>query len=68
MMSALATKNELIKNSIIMEEYGAQAIIIMDSTGTYLPNDVEERITSLKENLTVPVGFHAHNNLSLRCS
>lgn len=64
MMSALASKNELIKNSIIMEEYGAQAIIIMDSTGTYLPNDVEERITSLKENLTVPVGFHAHNNLS----
>ena len=46
-----------------MEEYGAQAIIIMDSTGTYLPNDVEERISKLKTYTNINVGFHAHNNL-----
>jgi 4-hydroxy 2-oxovalerate aldolase len=35
----------------------------MDSTGTYLPMDVEERISLLKKELNILVGFHAHNNL-----
>lgn len=63
MMSALITADELVEQAKIMESYGAQGIIIMDSTGTYLPADVKERITKLKFNLKVPVGFHAHNNL-----
>jgi 4-hydroxy 2-oxovalerate aldolase len=63
MMSALITPQELMEQAKIMEGYGARAIIIMDSTGTYLPFDVQQRISLLKSNLTVPVGFHAHNNL-----
>ena len=63
MMSALITPQELLKQAKIMEEYGAKAIIIMDSTGTYLPFDVQQRISLLKSNLKIPVGFHAHNNL-----
>lgn len=63
MMSALISTEKLIEQSKIMEDYGAQAIIIMDSTGTYLPSDVKERISSLKENLKIKIGFHAHNNL-----
>jgi len=64
MMTALASTKELVDNAIIMQEYGAQAIVIMDSTGTYLPNDVKERISTLKDILSIPVGFHAHNNLN----
>jgi 4-hydroxy 2-oxovalerate aldolase len=63
MMSALITPQELLEQAKIMEEYGAKAIIIMDSTGTYLPFDVQQRISLLKSNLKIPVGFHAHNNL-----
>lgn len=63
MMSALINSKELVEQAKIMEDYGAQAIIIMDSTGTYLPNDVEERISKLKEYINIEVGFHAHNNL-----
>ena len=63
MMSALITAEELAEQAKIMEDYGAQAIIIMDSTGTYLPHDVKERISLLKARLNVKVGFHAHNNL-----
>jgi 4-hydroxy 2-oxovalerate aldolase len=48
-----------------MQSYGAEAIIIMDSTGTYMPKDVEDRIRLLVDNLSVPVGFHGHNNLGL---
>jgi len=63
MMSALISTKELVEQAKIMEGYGAQAIIIMDSTGTYLPNDVQERVSSLKEFTNIKVGFHAHNNL-----
>lgn len=63
MMSALADTQTLVENAKYMEEYGAEAIIIMDSTGTYLPKDVTERITALKNTLNIEVGFHAHNNL-----
>jgi 4-hydroxy 2-oxovalerate aldolase len=65
MMSALADTDTLIKNAKIMEDYGADAIIIMDSTGTYLPSEVMERIWELKTYLGIDIGFHAHDNLGL---
>jgi len=65
MMSALADVKTLIENAKTMESYGAEAIIIMDSTGTYLPVDVEDRIKHLKAYLNIDVGFHAHDNLGL---
>jgi 4-hydroxy 2-oxovalerate aldolase len=65
MMSALIDSKELSNQAKIMENFGAKSIIIMDSTGTYMPSDVKERIQILKENLTIPIGFHAHNNLGL---
>jgi 4-hydroxy 2-oxovalerate aldolase len=63
MMSALTDTQTLVENAKYMEEYGAEAVIIMDSTGTYLPKDVTERIEALKNGLNIEVGFHAHNNL-----
>ena len=63
MMSALTDTQTLVKNAKHMEEYGAEAVIIMDSTGTYLPKDVYKRIQALKNDLNIEVGFHAHNNL-----
>jgi 4-hydroxy 2-oxovalerate aldolase len=65
MMSALADTKTLVENAKTMESYGAEAIIIMDSTGTYLPVDVVERSVALYNELRVPFGFHAHDNLGL---
>jgi 4-hydroxy 2-oxovalerate aldolase len=65
MMTALADVGQLIENAKIMEDYGAEAIIIMDSTGTYLPFDVEQRIKALSHEISVKIGFHAHNNLGM---
>lgn len=65
MLSALTSKETLLEQSKLMVDYGAEAIILMDSTGSFLPSDVRERIELLVENLGVEVGFHAHNNLSL---
>jgi len=63
MMSALIDSDTLAEQAKIMQDYGASAVIVMDSTGSYLPYDVEERITKLKSSLQISVGFHAHNNL-----
>lgn len=65
MMSALADTTTLVEEAKKMEKYGAETFLIMDSTGTYLPRDVEERIKALKDNLSISVGFHGHNNLGL---
>jgi len=65
MMSHMAEIGVLCEEAKKMEVYGAEAVIIMDSSGTYLPGDVTERITRLRNSLGVPVGFHAHNNLGM---
>ena len=65
MMSALADTATLVSEAKKMESYGAEALIIMDSTGTYIPTEVADRIKALKDNLSILVGFHGHNNLNM---
>lgn len=47
------------------ESYGALVITMMDSTGTLLPQQVKLYVSALVKAVTVPVGFHGHNNLGL---
>lgn len=65
MMSHMAPDSVLVEEACKMQSYGAQGIIIMDSAGTYLPDNVKSRIGALTAALDVPVGFHAHNNLGM---
>lgn len=65
MMSHMASKELLVEEALKMESYGAEALVIMDSAGAYLPSDVTERIAELVKSLTIPVGFHGHNNLGM---
>ena len=65
MMSHMASAPVLLEEAKKMESYGAEAIVIMDSAGTYLPDQVKERISILTNNLSIPVGFHGHNNLGM---
>lgn len=65
MMSHMASVDKLIEQAKLMESYGADTVYVVDSAGAMLPYEVREKISAMKENLSVPVGFHAHNNLSL---
>jgi len=65
MMSHMVTPEKLLEDAQKMESYGAEAIVIMDSAGNYLPKDVDVRIRTLKEGMGIPVGFHGHNNLGM---
>jgi 4-hydroxy 2-oxovalerate aldolase len=65
MMSHMASPDTLADEARKMEAFGAEGVIIMDSAGAYLPAAVSRRISMLVEALSIPVGFHAHNNLGL---
>lgn len=65
MMYHMATKEKLLEEAKKMESYGAMGVILMDSAGSSVPNMVKEVVGHLSANLNIPVGFHAHNNLSM---
>lgn len=65
MMSHMISPTELLEQARKMESYGAEGVVIMDSSGNYLPDDVRQRVALLKNSLSIAVGFHAHNNLGL---
>ncbi|MDT0464458.1 4-hydroxy-2-oxovalerate aldolase [Streptomyces gibsoniae] len=65
LMSHMATPERLAKECAQLVSYGASAVGIFDSSGHYLPADVTERITAIREAVDVPVAFHGHNNLGM---
>ncbi|MCR4398908.1 MAG: 4-hydroxy-2-oxovalerate aldolase [Firmicutes bacterium] len=65
MMSHMASPEKILEQARLMESYGADVVYVTDSAGALLPDGVRERVGLLKAHLKVPVGFHAHNNLSL---
>ena len=65
MMSHMEDKERLSEEARKMQDYGAEAVVLMDSSGNYLPFDVTEKVSYLIDSLQIPVGFHAHNNLGM---
>lgn len=65
MMSHMAPTEKLVEQAKRMESYGADTVYVVDSAGALLPHEVKERIRALRQNLSIDIGFHAHNNLSL---
>lgn len=47
------------------EKAGAECIILCDTNGGCLPNDIKRIVTAAKEKLTVPIGIHSHNDCGL---
>lgn len=65
MMSHMVPTVKLVEQAKLMESYGADTVYVVDSAGALLPHEVKERIRALKGSLSVNIGFHGHNNLSL---
>jgi len=64
MMCATCPLDVLVSEVEKMKSYGASAVIIMDSTGSFFPEDVEKTFTELSK-IGIHLGFHGHNNLGL---
>lgn len=65
MMSHMISPVLLLEQARKMESYGAEGVVFMDSAGYFLPEDVRQRVALLVSELSISVGFHAHNNLGL---
>lgn len=65
MMAHRADDRELCKQAMLMQSYGADAVILMDSAGFMTPKQVQNKVSYLLENLSIAIGLHAHNNLGL---
>ncbi len=65
MMSHMADGKTLARECSKMQSYGAQGVVLMDSAGTHLPEEVSAKFEILSAEVEIPVGFHAHNNLGL---
>jgi 4-hydroxy 2-oxovalerate aldolase len=65
MMSHMIDLTGLIKQVSLMKQYGATAVILMDSAGYFIPGDVSERVAAIRDTIDIEIGFHAHNNLGL---
>lgn len=65
MMSHMIDLPGLIYQVSLMKQYGARAVILMDSAGFFTPTEVSQRISSIRDAVDIELGFHAHNNLGL---
>lgn len=67
MMAHMIEPEELVRQALLMESYGANCVYCTDSAGHMLPDDVSARIGALRAALKpeTEVGFHGHHNLAL---
>ncbi|WP_413299765.1 4-hydroxy-2-oxovalerate aldolase [Bacillus sp. 1P10SD] len=65
MMSHTQPGKVLAEQAKLMESYGADCVYVVDSAGALIPSGVKERVSALREALSIEVGYHAHNNLGL---
>lgn len=65
MMSHMVDKFKLLDEAKKFQHYGAVGVSLYDSAGSYLPNDVIDKVSYLVSHLDIEVGFHAHNNLGM---
>lgn len=67
MMAHMISAEDLLKQALLLESYGANCVYCTDSAGYMLPDEVTERISLLRANLKpeTEIGFHGHHNLAL---
>ena len=65
MMAHMNTPEGLVEEALKMQSYGADTIYIADSAGAMTTEDMKVRVDALVRALEVPLGVHAHNNLSM---
>lgn len=65
MKAYICTPEQLAKEAAMLEQEGVDVITIMDSAGTMTPRQTTDYVQTMKAAVSIPVGFHGHNNLGL---
>ena len=65
MKSYASLPDVFVEKAKLSKSYGSDLIYLVDSAGGMMPDEVENYIKSLKDNVDIEFGFHGHNNLGL---
>ncbi len=65
MMVHMAEPEQILEQAGLFKDAGVDYVNLADSAGHLLPEEVRKRVSLLSEKLSIPVGFHAQNNLGL---
>lgn len=67
MMAHMSAPEDLARQAVLMESYGAHCVYVTDSGGALTMNGVVDRIRAYRDALRpeTQIGIHAHQNLSL---
>lgn len=61
----MTTADRLAEEAAKMESYGARYINLAESQGHLTPTEVARRVAAVRKAVSIPIGFHPHNNLGL---
>ncbi len=65
MKAYLLDPDGLAEECRLLQRQGVDEVTIMDSAGCMTPDEVAAYVKALKQAVSIPVGFHCHNNLGL---
>lgn len=65
MMIHMVPPEKVVEQAKLFESYGADWINLADSAGAMTPDQVRATVGAVVEAVKVPVGYHAHHNLTL---
>lgn len=65
MKSYVLPPRQFAEKAKLAESFGAEVVYVVDSAGGMLTDDVAAYITAVQDAVSVPIGFHGHNNLGL---
>ncbi|MBJ7552545.1 4-hydroxy-2-oxovalerate aldolase [Marinomonas ostreistagni] len=67
MMAHMASPEKMLEQAKLMESYGANCIYCTDSAGYMLPDQVTEKVSLLRAELSpnTEIGFHGHHNMGM---
>jgi 4-hydroxy-2-oxovalerate aldolase len=65
MKTQVLSDEEVLGIMVRCESMGADAVYIVDSYGSLLPDRASRLITAARERIRVPIGFHGHDNLGM---
>lgn len=68
MKSYVISPSEFAEQVLKSEAYGADAVYLVDSSGSMFSEDIERYYSAIRKKTDIRLGFHAHNNLGLALS
>lgn len=65
MRSSRLPKPEILNSARIAQEMGAGVVYVVDTAGHFIPQEVEDIVSTLAAKLKIKIGFHGHDNLRM---